>query len=57
MGVSIFNSTLPGAVTVVCSDCGVSLGLDISEEEYNRSKHYWDIFICPECQTYKKGGR
>lgn len=56
MEATIVRSTLPGYVTIVCSDCGVSLGFDIPEESYNKSQHYWDEFICPECRGYK-GGR
>lgn len=52
MGVVVSRSTLPESYTVVCSDCGVSLGFDISDHEYAVDQDKWDEWRCPTC---KKG--
>ena len=49
MAVYVNNSTMPGGVTPACNDCGVNLCWDISEEDYNEEKSFWDNWICKDC--------
>jgi len=54
MGVTKHGGTLPGAVTPICNCCGVTLEFDVSNEEYEVSKTFWDNWKCPDCRTGKK---
>jgi len=49
MGVSRFASTMSGALTPVCNNCGVALEFDVAEEEYEQNPKYWDSWVCPDC--------
>jgi hypothetical protein len=49
MGVHRIKSTMLGGVTPICSDCGVSLCWDISDEEYEERAAFWDGWRCQEC--------
>lgn len=49
MGVSIYNATMPGAVTPTCDQCGVRLCWDISDEQYQFEKLFWDAWVCEDC--------
>jgi hypothetical protein len=49
MGVHINGGTMPGAVTPICNDCGVSLCWDIADEQYERERSFWDGWRCAEC--------
>lgn len=49
MAVGEFASTIAGGVTPVCSECGVHLCWDISEQDYEEDKPFWDDWICKEC--------
>lgn len=53
MGVQVMASTMPGAVTPTCNECGIALCWDISEEEYEEARPFWDRWICETCN----GGR
>lgn len=52
MGVTKVNSTMPGAVTPICNDCGVLLCWDVSEEDYAERKAFWDEWRCAECKKH-----
>lgn len=49
MGVHQHAGTMPGAVTPICNECGVSLCWDIAEEEYHQHIGFWDAWICQDC--------
>jgi len=49
VGVTIKNSTMEGAVTPICNECGITLCWDISIEEYEEAKGFWDDWICEVC--------
>lgn len=49
MGVHIHGGTMPGGVTPICNQCGVSLCWDISDEEYEDKWEFWDDWICQDC--------
>jgi hypothetical protein len=49
VSVGIYASTMPGAVTPTCSDCGVALCWDISDDEYEQAIEFWDAWICQDC--------
>lgn len=49
MGVHIHGSTMDGGFTPICNECGISLCWDISEEEYQLNKVFWDGWICVDC--------
>ena len=53
MGVHVHPGTLPGSVTPICNDCGVALCWDISDEEYQEAKTFWDAWICQDCNGGK----
>lgn len=49
MGIHTHGGTMAGAVTPICNDCGISLCWDISEDEYEQAKAFWDAWICQDC--------
>lgn len=49
MGVYTTSSTMPGALTPICNDCGIALCWDISEEEYSEAVEFWENWICQDC--------
>ena len=49
MGVQVTASTMPGALTPTCNDCGIALCWDISEEEYLEAIRFWESWICKVC--------
>lgn len=49
MGVHVHGGTMPGGVTPICNECGVSLCWDISDSEYEAAKVFWDDWICKDC--------
>lgn len=49
MGVVKLKSTLSGGVTPICNECGVALCWDISNEEYDHEKSFWDNWKCKDC--------
>lgn len=53
MGVGLLVSTMPGAVTPMCNECGVALCWDVEESEYKQEKDFWDAWKCEVCN----GGR
>lgn len=46
-----------GGYTPICNDCGVSLCWDISEQEYDEAKAFWDDWICQGCNNGVKMSR
>lgn len=53
MGVHTHPGTLPGGLTPICSACGISLCYDISQEDYEAAKTFWDEWKCEECNGSK----
>ena len=49
MGVTVSRGTMPGGCTPICNDCGICLCWDISDEEYEEDRLFWDSWICKEC--------
>ena len=49
MGTHINGGTMAGAVTPICNDCGISLCWDISDEDYEQARAFWDEWICQDC--------
>jgi len=49
MGATFGPSTPPGALTPICNDCGICLCWDISVDEYEEDKPFWDAWICQDC--------
>lgn len=49
MGVHCHGGTLPGCVTPICNDCGIALCWDISEEDYEAARDFWDAWKCQNC--------
>ena len=49
MGVTVSPSTLDGGVTPICNDCGICLCWDISLDDYEECKGFWDNWICESC--------
>ncbi len=49
MGITVSKSTIPGGVTPICDKCGVSLCWDISDDEYQADRPFWDAWICQDC--------
>ncbi len=45
-------TTMLGAFTPHCADCGVALCWDISIEEYEESQSYWDRWMCSDCNGF-----
>jgi hypothetical protein len=49
MAVVTLPSTLDHGYTPLCSECGIHLCWDISEEEYEERQAFWDNWRCQEC--------
>lgn len=49
MGIHIHGGTMPGAMTPICNECGVSLCWDVAEEEAIRDAAFWDQWCCLDC--------
>ena len=52
MGITILPSTIDGGYTPICNSCMITLCWDISEEEYQEEKWFWDNWTCKECKEY-----
>ena len=50
----VFLSSL-GGMTPICNDCGICLCWDISEEEYQEEKAFWDVWKCQDCNPNYSG--
>lgn len=50
MGVHVHGGTMPGGVTPICDDCGVSLCWDISDEEFAEAPDFWNAWTCRDCR-------
>jgi hypothetical protein len=55
MGVITTNSTMMGAVTPICNECGIVLCWDISLEDYATQKDFWDNWRCKLCDPDAPG--
>ena len=55
MGVTIVHSTLGGGLTPICSSCGILLCWDISDDEYEDAKEFWDNWECSDCNPNYEG--
>jgi hypothetical protein len=54
MGVAESHTFPNSAMTPICSECGVALCWDISVEEYEAEKEFWDNWCCRYCNpTYR----
>jgi hypothetical protein len=49
MAAATLPGTLPGGLTPVCNGCGVALCWDISVEDYEGAKPFWDAWVCATC--------
>ncbi len=49
MAVHTHPGTMPGALTPICNQCGISLCFDIGQHEYEEAKPFWDEWICQDC--------
>lgn len=49
MGLHRHPGTMPGGVTPICNACGVSLCWDISEEEAEEARDFWEGWKCEDC--------
>lgn len=47
----------PDGYTPVCNACGVSLCWDISDEDYEDQKKFWDRWHCRTCDPNAVGSR
>lgn len=41
-----------GGVIPICSDCGIRLCWELSEQEYEERKEYWDNWKCEVCDEH-----
>lgn len=57
MAVEILPSTIIGGYTPVCSECGIALCWDISEQEYEDEQEFWDAWKCSACNPEAEGSR
>jgi hypothetical protein len=51
MGIIEGISTLVGALTPICDECGITLCWDISLDEYLEKQEFWDNWCCDECSS------
>lgn len=49
MGLHVHGGTMPGGVTPICNECGVSLCWDVAEEEAEQDRAFWDQWVCRDC--------
>ena len=49
MGLSKHGSTMPGAVTPICNECGTFLCWDLGEDEADENRDFWDAWVCESC--------
>jgi hypothetical protein len=45
----VASTTFECGYTPVCDDCGIFLCWDISDEEYERDRAFWDSWRCKSC--------
>jgi hypothetical protein len=55
MGVVPSNLKDPTFLTPICNDCGICLCWDISVDEYEANKDFWDNWRCTQCQAGVSG--
>ncbi len=55
MGVTVTASTMSGAVTPICNDCGIALCWDVSDADYDAQKSFWDNWTCRDCNPNYEG--
>jgi hypothetical protein len=51
---AVLESVL-GGFTPLCNECGISICWDISPEEYEAAKAFWDDYCCKTCNPDYKG--
>lgn len=44
-----------GAVTPICSECGIAMCWDIGLDEYAEQKGFWDEWKCRDCNPKASG--
>jgi len=49
VGVYTHPGTLPGGLTPICNECGIALCWDISDEDYEEAKEFWEAWKCEKC--------
>jgi hypothetical protein len=52
----VIESSLGGYIPI-CNDCGVRLCWDISVEEYQDMRQFWDLWRCETCDPDAVGSR
>lgn len=57
MGAITLPSTIPGGLTPICNDCGITLCWDIDETTYQKEQAFWDGWRCEDCNPNAKGAR
>lgn len=54
MGYQLLPSTMEGALTMCCSECGVSLGYDVEVGEYVDRFEELESWCCPDCRKVSR---
>lgn len=49
MGIHTHKSTMPGGMTPICNDCGISLCWDVDESEAETNAEFWNQWVCRDC--------
>jgi hypothetical protein len=39
----------------ICNDCGICLCFVITDQEYERTKDFWEQWCCSQCDSYAIG--
>ncbi len=47
--------SITGEYTPTCNDCGIALCWDITSDDYEKDKVFWDNWKCKECNEYWMG--
>lgn len=47
--------TFMGGYTPICNNCGVSLCWDISPNDYEEDKDFWEQWTCKDCNPNYQG--
>jgi hypothetical protein len=49
------SNNFPDGLTPVCASCNVFMCWDISKEEYQEAKEFWDSWRCKDCNPNYRG--
>ncbi len=49
------SKTFEDGYTPRCNGCGIALCFDLSPEEYEENKQFWDYWRCSDCNPDYKG--